>query len=131
MDTIIAALIAAVVALLVTIVERILLRRDERRKWEISERRTVYARFLAASYQVRLGLPGDEALGIHIGQAWQDFSAASGELDLLGSPAVQRAGKTLHRAIVTQGADRLTTEQAAVDTRTAEFVAAARKDLAV
>ena len=48
MPTVVAALIAAAVALLVTVVERRWVARDERRRWELVDKRQVYARFLGA-----------------------------------------------------------------------------------
>lgn len=49
MTTLIVALIAATAALLVTIVERVWVARDERRRWELADKRQVYANFLSAS----------------------------------------------------------------------------------
>lgn len=48
MTTLVAALVAATAALLVAVIERIWVARNERERWELSDKRQVYARFLAA-----------------------------------------------------------------------------------
>ena len=50
-----AALVSAAVSLAVALYNRVSARSDERRRWELVDRRAVYLRFLSAAYEEHLG----------------------------------------------------------------------------
>lgn len=96
-----AALIAAAVALVVSLFERMSGRRDERKRWEASDRRVVYARFLSEAYDVgvreiqRSKLPGDPARRQLHEEAYDRLLTTYAEVLLVGGNDVAFAARAV------------------------------------
>lgn len=84
METIVAALIAATVALLVAVIDRRLVAREEHLRWERTERRQVYGRFLGAVYV----LGQAEAAGAATPHQIEEVGASYCELELIAGREV-------------------------------------------
>jgi hypothetical protein len=126
----VAALIAAAAALLVTVVERRFVARDERRRWELADRRRVYAEFLAACTEYAGGYFLREVPEV---DPWIPFrrievlALRRVELELVAPADVAAAGEELFRAVLRTD----TTQETAIEARDREkhFVEVARRDL--
>lgn len=102
------ALIAAAAALLVTIVERLLLARDERRRWEVADKRRVYAEFLSACTEYTGGLLLTEVRDV---DPWIPFRRTEmlalrrAELELVAPPDVGAAADELLQGVLEERKD--------------------------
>jgi hypothetical protein len=126
----VAALIAAAAALLVTVVERRFVARDERRRWEVADKRRVYAEFLTACTEYTGGYLLQDVQDV---DPWIPFRRTEVlglrwvELQLVATADVAAAGKELFRAVLQVDTSQETTAE--VRDRERDFVEVARRDL--
>lgn len=122
MSVLVVALTAATAALLVTIVERVWVARDERRRWERADRRVVYAKFWNAWF--RLAMTANTNKPVEL--AKEELGLAFGELQLVAAqPVVIAADALVNRLLPTEPAH---TRIEALQLRE-HFIDAARRDL--
>lgn len=117
-----AALIPAAFALFVVIIDRQLLARDERRRWERADKRHIYAKFWGAWF----GLAMTANTGKPVEVPKEELGLAFGELQLVAAqPVVIAADALVNRLLPTEPAHTqvhpLQLQQ--------RFIDAARRDL--
>lgn len=120
----VAALIAAAASLLVAIVDRKFVARDERRRWERTDKRRVYAEFLGAATEYFAGNLLRTVDTATVYRRLETLVRRRAEVDLVGSTGVRSAAGALFTGLMSEDVDdRLTRELEK------NFIAAARHDL--